>query len=392
MILVKVQNSKYKPRLFNFNGTNLKTCFLVLFLCFLSFPKSAECAISEISEIFIEAKGNNKYEAKIKAHERGMTRAFFLIADKMGIKHSDLEEPPYIKLKEVFKPIMMFDELSTMSTYNATVTYQYEKGKLYQLLLDYGNNVVQDMFYESLVLPVFKQRNILNIWGKEKKWNDVWCESKAILNNHKILYPTKSFLADKRINPENIFHLQYNDFLEFFPNSLFKNVTIITNEIFTNRLNGESLMKVDTYILKPDEINNVKIEDKYELESINDINHNVNLVIDKFVNLYGALRTNANNELIDSEINLNEEENEKKPIIMNFDIFSPEEMDLLVGKLKKVVQIDKFVIEHDYETKYKILIYTNASDFDLAEDLYLNGLSYKMHGSLYNLIDVKSGS
>ncbi len=74
MILVKVQNSKHKPRLFNFNGTNSKTCFLVLFLCFLSFPKSAECAISEI---FIEAKGNNKYEAKIKAHERGMTRAFF---------------------------------------------------------------------------------------------------------------------------------------------------------------------------------------------------------------------------------------------------------------------------------------------------------------------------
>jgi hypothetical protein len=150
-------------------------------------------------------------------------------------------------------------------------------------------------------------------------------------------------------------------------------------------------MKVDTYILKPDEINNTKLEEEYELASLDDINHNVNSVIDKVINLYGALRTNTDSESIDQKIN-DDEEKEQKPIIMNFDVFSPEEMDLVVGKLEKVVQIDKFSIEHDYDTKYKILIYTNASEFDLAEGLYLNGLSYKIHGSLYNLIDIKKGS
>jgi hypothetical protein len=391
MVLIRVQNNTPKAEIAAFRVLNLKGCFLVLFICFALFPKSAECAIHEISEVFIEATGNNKYEAKIKAHERGMMRAFFLVADKMGIKHSDIQEAPYVRLKEVFKPVMLFDELSTLEKYNATVTYQYDKAKLYQLLLDYGNSVVQDMFYEALVLPVFKQRNVFNIWDKEKKWNDIWYESKSILNNHKILYPTKSFLADKKINAANIFNLKYNDFLETFPNSLFKNVIIITTEFFTNRRTGESLMKVDTYILKPDEINNTKLEEEYELASLDDINHNVNSVIDKVINLYGALRTNTESESIDQKIN-DDEEKEQKPIIMNFDVFSPEEMDLVVGKLEKVVQIDKFSIEHDYDTKYKILIYTNASEFDLAEGLYLNGLSYKIHGSLYNLIDVKKGS
>jgi hypothetical protein len=391
MVLVRVQNNTPKAEIAAFRVLNLKVCFLVLFIGFSLFPKSAECAIHEISEVFIEATGNNKYEAKIKAHERGMMRAFFLVADKMGIKHSDIQEAPYVRLKEVFKPVMLFDELSTLEKYNATVTYQYDKAKLCQLLLDYGNSVVQDMFYEALVLPVFKQRNVFNIWDKEKKWNDIWYESKSILNNHKILYPTKSFLADKKINAANIFHLKYNDFLETFPNSLFKNVIIITTEFFTNRRTGESLMKVDTYILKPDEINNTKLEEEYELASLDDINHNVNSVIDKVINLYGALRTNAESESIDQKIN-DDEEKEQKPIIMNFDVFSPEEMDLVVGKLEKVVQIDKFSIEHDYDTKYKILIYTNASEFDLAEGLYLNGLSYKIHGSLYNLIDIKKGS
>jgi len=391
MVLVRVQNNTPKAKINAFRVLNLKVCFLVLFICFSLSPKSAECAIHEISEVFIEATGNNKYEAKIKAHERGMMRAFFLVADKMGIKYSDIQEAPYVRLKEVFKPVMLFDELSTLEKYNATVTYQYDKAKLYQLLLDYGNSVVQDMFYEALVLPVFKQRNVFNIWNKEKKWNDIWYESKSILNNHKILYPTKSFLADKKINAANIFHLKYNDFLETFPNSLFKNVIIITTEFFTNRRTGESLMKVDTYILKPDEINNTKLEEEYELASLDDINHNVNSVIDKVINLYGALRTNTDSESIDQKIN-DDEEKEQKPIIMNFDVFSPEEMDLVVGKLEKVVQIDKFSIEHDYDTKYKILIYTNASEFDLAEGLYLNGLSYKIHGSLYNLIDIKKGS
>ena len=384
-----MKNNIPKSKVVAFDFSKLKGSFLILIVFLMLYPKQAQCGMHEISEVFIEATGNNKYEAKIKAHERGMMRAFFLVADKMGVKHDDIQEVPYLRLKDVFKPVTVFDELSTIEKYNATVTYQYDKAKLYKLLLDYGNSTVQDMFYESLVLPVFKQRHVLNIWDKEKKWNDIWRESKSILNSHKILYPTKSLLVTKKITPENLFHLNYNDFIETFPHILFKNVMIVTTEFFTSRKTGESLMKVNTYILIPNETENVQLEDEYTISSLDDIPNDVSLVIDKVINLYGAVRNNPETEMISQKNN--DEDVEPKPIIMNFDVFNQEEMDLVVSKLEKIYQIDKFVIEHDYNTKYKILLYTTVSELDLAEALYINGLSYKIHGVLYNLIDIKKG-
>ena len=65
---------------------------------------------------------------------------------------------------------------------------------------------------------------------------------------------------------------------------------------------------------------------------------------------------------------------------------------MVISKLEKVDEIERFAIEHDYNTRYKILIYTSADEYQLAEGLYLRGLSYKIHGDLYNLIDIKKGS
>ena len=78
--------------------------------------------------------------------------------------------------------------------------------------------------------------------------------------------------------------------------------------------------------------------------------------------------------------------------IMNFDVFDQSEMDLVINKLENVAEIESFKIEHDYNTRYKIIIYTKYTEFELAEGLYLNGLSYRIHGNLYNLIDIKKGS
>jgi hypothetical protein len=99
-----------------------------------------------------------------------------------------------------------------------------------------------------------------------------------------------------------------------------------------------------------------------------------------------------NESEIPGEDNINEEHEEYKPIIMNFDVFDKDELELVTSKLDKIMQIDHFVIEHDYNNRYKILIYTGVTEYELAEALYRNGLRYKIHGSLYNLIDVKKGS
>lgn len=361
-------------------------CFIFLTFYLIFSPKKALGAVAEISEVFIEASGNNKYEAKIKAHEQGMTRAFFLVADKFGIKNSDIQEAPFDRLREVFKPVKLIKELNTIDKYNATVTYEYDRAKLYKLLVDYGNDTVNNMFYECLVLPVFKQGEVLNIWDKDKRWNDFWDEARPLLEKNKILYPTKTLLISKKITPENLFNLTYEELIEIFPKFLFKKGIIVTNEYFTNRKTGESFMRVNSYILDNNMIANSKVENEYKLYSIDDISNSVHLVINKFVNSYGALRKQS---AIKNNVEAQNEEEELRPIVMNFDVFDQEEMDLVVSKLKKVKQIDKFTIKNDYETRYKILIYTNASEYELAEGLYTNGLSYKIHGNLYNLIDVK---
>lgn len=342
-------------------------------------------AMAEISEVFIESAGNNKYEAKIKAHEQGMKRAFFLVADKFGIKNSDVQEAPFDKLREVFKPIKITNELNTIDKYNAIVTYEYDRSKLYKLLVDYGSDTVNNMFYECLVLPVFKQGEILNIWEQEKRWNDFWIDSRPILEKHKILYPEKTLLISRKITPENVFSLTYEDLIEIFPKILFKKAIIVTNEYFTNKNTGETFMKVNSYILGNDLIQNSKLEHEYKLSSLNDITTNVNAAITKFINNYGSLRKVASQKMSDDF----SEKEELSPIVMNFDAFDQEELDIVSSKLKKVKQIEKFIIKNDYENRYKILIYTNASEYELAEGLYINGLSYKIHGNLYNLIDVK---
>jgi len=358
---------------------------ILLFIQLLLYPLNASGAKAEISEVFIEGVGNNKYEAKIKAHEQGMKRVFFLVADKFNIKNKDTLEAPFSRLREVFKPIKITNELSTIDKYNATVTYEYDRAKLYKLLVDYGNNTVNDMFYECLVIPVFKQGEVLTIWDQEKKWNDIWIEARPELEKHKILYPVKTLLISKKITPDNIFALTYEDLIEIFPKFLFKKAIIITSEYFTNKNNGESFMRVNSYILDNDSLQNSKLEHEYKLFSLNDVRVNVNAAISKFMNNYGAIRKVKSLTIANDD----SKEEELAPIIMSFDAFDQEELDTVNNKLKKVKQIKKFIIKNDYETRYKILIYTDASEYELAEGLYINGLSYKIHGNLYDLIDIK---
>jgi len=350
----------------------------------------AKATSNEISEVYIEASGNNRFEAKIKAHEQGMQRALFLLANKLSIPTDNLNKIPYNKLKSIFAPKVILNEVSLLEKYNATITYSYDKGKLYSLLLEYGDSKIDDLFYESIVIPVFKQRAILNIWDKDKRWNDFWNDSRLVLDTHKIYYPKKTLFLSQKITQENLMSLKYKDFSDIFHNKLFKNVMIVTAEFFTKRNTGASILHVKKYIWTPFSTEAELIEEKHNLNTWDDIAYIIDLIIDKIIDDNGSLRLNAPKENID-EGYLFIDEDEPKPIIMNFDVFDQEEMNLVVSKLEMVDQIDSFHLEHDYNTRYKILIYTSVSEYELAEGLYLNGLSYKIHGDLYNLIDIKKG-
>jgi hypothetical protein len=382
---------KYKNLVKNkaFGASYILGCFLLVGIILVASTSKALALSHEISEIFIEASGNNKYEAKIKAQEQGMYRALLLIAGKLKIPANSISQISYNELKEVLTLTNIINEISLIEKYSATVSYAYDKAKIYNLLLEYGNSDVNDLFYEALVIPVFKQRNSLNIWDNDKKWNDLWMESRSILNTHKLYYPEKTLYLSNKITPENIDDLTYEDFIEIFHNKLFKKVIIITAEFFTNRRNGASLMQIKKHIRSTYDSEEVKEE--YDLNTWDDIPHTVDTIIDLLIDDYGMLREKEIEQELD-EGNINDRQEEYKPIIMNFDVFDENELEIVTSKLDKIMLIDHFVVEHDYNDRYKILIYTGASEYELAEGLYLQGLSYKIHGDLYNLIDVKKGS
>ena len=194
----------------------LLTAFLFMFFCMFCSASSANGAENEISEIYIEASGNNMHEAKIKAHEQGMQRALYLLANKFKIPTDGLRKIPYNKIRSAFTPKLVINEISLLEKYSATVTYAYEKGKLFNLLLEYGDAKINDLFYEVLVLPVFKQRRTLNIWDEDKRWNNFWNDSRQILDTHKIYYPEKTLFLSEKVTERNLFDLKYEDFVNIF--------------------------------------------------------------------------------------------------------------------------------------------------------------------------------
>ncbi len=386
------KENKHKLQCRNLNISYFLGCFFLIVSALLLFNNNCFAQTHEISEIFIEAAGNNKHEAKIKAHEQGMLRSLLLLANKLNLPTDNISQIPYYKLKSVFKPILVQNETSLVEKYSATVTYSYDKEQLYQLILEYGDTKINDQFYEFVVIPAFKQRKTMNIWEDDKRWNDHWSKSRKVMGSHKIFYPTKNLYLTKKITQENLFDLKLEEFVNIFHNVLFKNVMIVTAEFFTNRKTSESVMQVKKYILRPNNPKPEIIEEEYSLNRLEDVPHTVDTIIDKIIDDYGVIRDNIPDAQTKQGEVPAEDEEVKKPIIMNFDMFDKDELSLVISKLEKVDEIEHFAIEHDYNTRYKILIYTSADEYQLAEGLYLHGLSYKIHGDLYNLIDIKKGS
>jgi hypothetical protein len=237
---------------------------------------------------------------------------------------------------------------------------------------------------------VFKKSRTLNIWNSDKRWNDFWHNARKGLETHKIYYPEKTLFLSDKITEANLLELKYEDFVRIFYDKLFKNVMIITAEFFTNRRTGASILHIKKYLRGHDEEPKI-IEEEYDLSSWEDIPYIVDLVIDKVIDDYGVLRIIAP-EAVTNDKPLPVDTDGEKTIIMNFDAFDEEELNLVISKLEQVPQIDNFAIEREHDNKYKIIIYISVSEYELAEGLYLNGLSYKIHGKLYNLIDVKKGA
>jgi len=361
-------------------------CFTLFFVKNTSFAHS-NVASYKISEIFIEASGNNKFEAKVKAHELGMRRALHLVLDKISIPDSPLDvgSIPYGELKEIFTHTNTKNELSLCSKYSATVSYSYKIGKLYQLLLESEDSKISDLFFELLVLPAFKKNNELNIWNKAPSWNQAWDKFRNVLADNSIIYPNKTIYLSQKITPKNLEHLQYEDFINIFHEKYFKQVLIITAEFLVDKETLNTVLSVEEKFILPDASKQRMVTEYYDLDNMQDVPSIVSMIVNDIVKNYGSRKVDTQQ---DAEL-LQEKHKNERMIVMHFDALDEKEINAVTSKLEKIEQIDDFQVDHKGGNKYKIILYTTADEYTFAESLYFHGLSYKIHGKLYNLIDLK---
>lgn len=254
-------------------------------------------------------------------------------------------------------------------------------------MLEYGDEYVDDVFYEYLIIPVFKLKNNLNIWERDKKWNDLWFKSKYNLEKYKLFLPQKNLYLSRKINQDNLFKLKFTDFANLINDKFFKKVMIVSSELFTNRKDGSSFMLIRSHILSPDTDQIEVIEEEHQLQQVDDLEFIVNMFIDKTIDEHGKF-SEQRAKKVETEV-VEIEDDRSKQIMMSVEVFNQEELNIIEKKLAQVKEIDDFKIEHDYDTKYKVMLYVSVSEYELAQGLYLNGLSYKIYGNLYQLIDIK---
>ena len=145
---------------------NLSILLLVSIITFFSSISQAEV----IRGLHILSTGNNQYEAKIKAHIEGMTQALHLTADKIGIKNATFDNIPYSELKSVFAIDSIISEKSYDEKYTADVNYSYTNIGVQELILKHGNEAVRKQFFNYIVIPVFKQKNIISFLDSKTDW------------------------------------------------------------------------------------------------------------------------------------------------------------------------------------------------------------------------------
>jgi hypothetical protein len=361
----------------------------IIFLFLFSFIKPVYSVnFLEISEVYIEGTGNNKYEARIKALEEGMQRAFLMVADQMGLKSLDIKNPPYKVLKEIFIVTKNANEIETEESFSGTVTFSYEINHVNKLLLEYGDQAVKNKFYDYLIFPIFKQKKVLNLWNSNQDWNKKWFKLHDILRDSKLYYPDPTQVLIQEINPNNIFYLSYEDFLELFYGKLFKKVLIVVCEYFTDSSTGKAIMNVQYMVLSGEQARSVT-EDVYPIESMSDITTTMNHGIINAIKKHGEL--SAENEKRNHSTPIAEEEKPKR-LILYLDAYDNQELKIVEDKLKTVPQIEEYEVKHETSTKYRIYITTRYSEFELSEGFYEKGLSFKVYGNIYKLIDIKEGS
>ncbi len=383
---------------------------LLSFLFILFFPL-VSLGLGDIRGLHISATGNNVYECSIKANIEGMRRALSLVADQIGVKNSNFSQVPYPELKNVFSISNTISETSFDEKYTADVNYAYDNLSINELILKYGSPAVQDQFFEYIIIPVFKQKNVISFLDTKTEWLATWMSSKDDCKKYRLL-PIDPTKMSTSITTGNVYSLTYEEFLNKLNVKRFKNILIASCEYFT-RDDGSMYFSVTTEELSP--ITKNITETKYDVANPDNAKKYFDMAIDRIINHYGqkiqyANDQNATDTAYESQRMVLKEDSSKKAgsvldallaqpqkgkkltkIQMRADIFSKEGLESFKEKLSHVTEVVKYKINLDDDKHYMVELYTDKSLKDLAEGFYVNQLTFRVYNNEYVMFELETG-
>ena len=373
------------------------------------FPISAYSL--EIKGLHITSTGNNKYECEVKANIDGMRRALTLVANSIGIKDANFKKVPYLELKEVFKITDKISEEVYDERYVADVSYSYNSLDANELILKYGSKNVKEQFFRYVIIPVFKQRNILSFLDTKTEWLSTWLNSKADTSKYKLLPIDPTKMAEN-ITTDNLFDLTYEDLLNQLKVKRFEKILIASCEYFT-RKDGTMYISVTNTELSHDGKNIT--ETRYDIGNPNMARKYFGIAIDRIITQFGKrseveMLPNVSDISYASEkFKLSNAKSKKagsvldnllrKPgtdrrlhkIIMRADLFSEEGLKSFKSRLNSVDEVVKYKIDLNNAKDYILTIYTDVDMADLAEGFYINNLSFRLYDGEYVTFELQAG-
>ncbi len=346
----------------------------------------------ELKNIFIEGNGHNSYESEIKANDIGKRRVLMLLANKLGIYDLEINKIPYNILKPVFNVVSISNKESTDIHYSATVNYSYYQEDVNRLLFNNSKKDVKSIAYLYLIIPVLQRGSNLIMWDLDFPWIKHWKQANTFLIENKLLLLQNFIELKNKFQYKDILKIKYKDIAQLFPDKIFYKVAVLICNYKTNA-SGASYMSVQNFTLDNNE--NVAPSIKNYSYVVDVPEKDTYAITHKFIKEFITEHTGSNKENIklyaDSNLKGSNKETAIRKISMITDIYNKTDYNVLYSKLSKIESINSFDIDRTIGSAL-VQISTYASDYELAEQFYMQGLSYSISDEGYTLYNILTGA
>ena len=370
-----------------------KSLLLSLLLITNSSPVQASTVSFDIKDMFIESKGNNTQEARLKAKRKGVMRAFALIIDKMGLSNPGLEYLDYNIVSESIVVTKYHAETLNETSYSALAHYIFDYYKLEDIIYKYSDSEILNKMNQCIVIPIIKQGKKVYMFNDSSEWLKLWRNSEDLLKKYRIVTLHPNDIPN--ITNKNILTATYDQFRNTMQINRTKRIVIILAKYHTDLENGDSSLQVEYRNIYPDKVEIEEMEFGLPEESYSNLI--TKKVIDEFIANNGKLYDDSlekhKSRIPKNVIKFNalNEEAGRKNLLVSFEVFSQGEWNELKKELESIDEVKNLkMLEQKGNLVTFVINYKNTLQH-LVNSMYLKKIAYVKRKEQYFIIRIDDG-